>query len=47
MGIVLTSISECCNKEESETKNGALKEELSNLKNQIVAVEAMLEKEDK
>ena len=47
VGIVLTSISECCNKEESETKDGSLKEELSKLKNQIVAVEAMLEKEDK
>ena len=47
VGIVLTSISECCNKEESETKNGSLKEELLKLKNQIVAVEAMLEKEDK
>lgn len=47
VGIVLTSISECCDKEESETKMGTLKEELSKLKRQIAAVEAALEKEDK
>lgn len=47
VGIVLNSISECCQASESETKKSSLQEELSKLKEQIAAVEAALEKEEK
>ena len=47
VGIVLTSITECCQAEKPETKKSPLKEELSKLKEQIAAVEAALEKEEK
>ena len=47
VGIVLTSITECCQAEESVAKKSTLKDELSKLKEQIAAVEAALEKEEK
>lgn len=46
VGIVLTSISECCQTEGRETKKNSLKEELSKLKEQIAAVEAAIAKEE-
>lgn len=45
VGIVLNSITECCQAEEPVAKKSSLKEELSKLKEQIAAVEAALEKE--
>ena len=45
VGIVLTSISDCCKREETETRAGSLQEELAKLKEQIAAVEVALEKE--
>lgn len=45
VGIVLTSITECCRAEESVAKKSSLQEELSKLKEQIAAVEAALVKE--
>ena len=47
VGIVLTSITECCKEDEPVAKKSTLKEELSKLKKQIAAVEAALEKEEK
>lgn len=47
VGIVLTSITECCKEDEPAEKKSALKEELLKLKEQIAAVEAALEKEEK
>ncbi len=47
VGIVLTSITECCQAEEPVAKKSSLREELSKLKEQIAAVEAALEKEEK
>lgn len=46
VGIVLTSISECCQTEGRETKKNSLKEELLKLKEQIAAVEAAIAKEE-
>ena len=46
VGIVLTSISECCQDEEPVAKKSSLAEELSKLKEQIAAVEAAMEKEE-
>lgn len=45
VGIVLNSITECCQAEVSEPKKSSLKEELEKLKKQISVVEAELEKE--
>ena len=45
VGIVLTSISDCCKREEMEARAGSLQEELAKLKEQIAAVEVALEKE--
>lgn len=47
VGIVLNSITECCQAEEPEAGTNSLKEELSKLKKQIEAVEAVLENEEK
>lgn len=47
VGIVLNSIAECCKEDESREMTSSLKEELSKLKEQIAAVEAALEKEEK
>ena len=47
VGIVLTSITECCQAEEPVAKKSSLKDELSKLKEQIAAVEAALEKEER
>ena len=47
VGIVLNSISECCQADDPETKQSSLQEELLKLKEQIAVVEAALEKEEK
>lgn len=48
VGIVLNSITECCQAEEAETKKkSSLRDELSKLKEQIAVVEAALEKEER